>query len=155
MLQWNTYKFVCGATVSCVSIVVQVWLHCLPSNLAGWEVLNANFPQNSLTFVASFVEGEIEMYQQWCCCYGVVMLKPPELHFLSHPTLLSLSWEWTQEVEFSMATTEEWRCLLPLFLVLFHRSPPVAFLWWPFFTAAYNGVQFNGKKSVGLQSSLT
>lgn len=51
-------------------------------------------------------------------CYGVLTLS-----FLSHPELLSLSWEWTQEVEFSMATTEVWCCLLAVFLVLFHRSP--------------------------------
>lgn len=43
------------------------------------------------------------------------MLKPPERHFLSHPLLLSLSWEWTQEVEVSMTTAEEWCCLRPLF----------------------------------------
>lgn len=45
-----------------------------------------------------------------------------------HAKLLSLSGEWTQEVEFSVATTEEWCCLLPLFLVCFHRGPQWHFL---------------------------
>lgn len=62
--------------------------------------------------------------KRWNRNDGVVMLKHPELHFLSHPKLLSLSWEWTQEVELSMATTEEWYCLLPQFLLLLFIEAP-------------------------------
>ena len=149
--------------------VAQVWLHCLPPNLAACKVLNANCIQNSLVIYVTHAEfvinaankcfssrsqldkqhpsyltrdfndqydimGLLQRWNRnvsttpWWGCYSVVMLKPRELHFLSHSKLLSLSWEWTQEVEFSMATTEEWFSWLPQCLVLFfcNRNSQVA-----------------------------
>lgn len=75
---------------------------------------------------------------------GVVLLKPPRCkHFLFHPWLLSLSWEWTWEVEISMVTTEEWCCLVwavffctnSTFLIIkipggcFNRSTWFKYIW--------------------------
>lgn len=72
---------------------------------------------NNMTLEASFCRSwNIDVITiSWWWCY----VEAPELHFLFHQGLLSMSWEWTQEVEFSMATTEVWCCLL----VPFHRSP--------------------------------
>lgn len=43
-------QIVCGTICNCASIVVQVWLHCFPSDLAECEVVIVDFLQNYKSF---------------------------------------------------------------------------------------------------------